>query len=81
MIAVPRQKRFHEVNDDHQVEFARAMSQRGLVTAVYEIDELETALEKVSFVRIPPQRDTRLIGFLDDYISQLAQARHMKDGK
>ena len=46
-IVVPRQYKFDEHVNDHQVEFVRNVAQRmGNVIAVEDIDELQNALEK-----------------------------------
>jgi len=39
-IAVPRQKRFGEHVDNHQVSFCRKIAEKGKIIAVYEIEEL-----------------------------------------
>jgi UDP-N-acetylglucosamine transferase subunit ALG13 len=40
-IAVPRQKRFNEHVDDHQVSFCKKIAEKGKIIAVYEIEDLE----------------------------------------
>jgi len=40
-IVVPRQKKFREHVDDHQVTFCRHLEYKGRILAVYEIEELE----------------------------------------
>jgi UDP-N-acetylglucosamine transferase subunit ALG13 len=44
VIAVPRLKRFNEHVDDHQLELVNALAKEGKITAVYDIEELENAL-------------------------------------
>ena len=39
-ILVPRQKRFKEHVDDHQIVFAKRMKKAGLVEVAFEVDEL-----------------------------------------
>lgn len=43
-IAVPRLRRFGEVVDDHQVEFARSLAEAGLLTVVEDLADLGTAI-------------------------------------
>jgi len=40
-IAVPRQKKFNEHVDNHQVSFCKKIEENGKIIAVYEIEELE----------------------------------------
>jgi len=70
VIVVPRLKRYDEVIDDHQLDFARELEKEGKVTAVYDVDKLEEALKKLDLT--PPQlaRDKRLVSALKKYIAQ-----------
>ena len=45
VIVVPRLKKFGEHTDDHQVDLAMAMEKEKKVIAVYDIKDLETAIE------------------------------------
>ena len=70
VIVVPRLKRYDEVIDDHQLDFARVLEKEGKVIAVYDVSELEQALEKVDLT--PPElaKDKRLVNALKKYIGQ-----------
>jgi exopolysaccharide biosynthesis glucuronosyltransferase PssE len=70
VIVVPRLKKYEEVIDDHQVDFARELEKEGKVIAVYDVDKLEAAFQKVD--SRPPQlaRDKRLVDALKKYIAQ-----------
>lgn len=46
VITVPRQKRYKEHVDDHQMEITEAMAKDGMVTAVYDIHEMGAAIKK-----------------------------------
>ncbi len=46
VIVVPRLKKFNEHTDDHQVDLAMAMEKEGKAIAVYEINDLENAIER-----------------------------------
>jgi UDP-N-acetylglucosamine transferase subunit ALG13 len=43
-IVVPRQKKYREHIDDHQVLFCRTMEKKGKIIPVYETSELETVI-------------------------------------
>lgn len=52
MIIVPRLKRFGEHTNDHQLELTRAVANSQRAIAVYNINEMEKALEKVKNFRL-----------------------------
>jgi beta-1,4-N-acetylglucosaminyltransferase len=70
VIVVPRLKKYDEVIDDHQLDFARELEKEGKVMAVYDVGKLEAAFQKVDLR--PPQlaRDKRLVNALKKYIAQ-----------
>ena len=70
VVVVPRLKRYHEVIDDHQLDFAKHLEKEGKVIAVYDVDKLEEALKTVDLT--PPElaRDKRLVNALKKYIAQ-----------
>ena len=70
-IVVPRLKRYHEVIDDHQLDFARHLEKEGKVIAVYEVDKLEETLRKIDSRPVKLERDKRLVNALKKYISEL----------
>lgn len=53
VIVVPRLKRYNEVIDDHQLDFARELEREGKVIAVYDVDRLDKALKEVDLQ--PPE--------------------------
>ena len=69
VVIVPRLSKFSEVYDDHEIELAEALEAMGKAIAVYDIDELEDAIEKAKLLRYKPvNRDKRLINFLREYL-------------
>ena len=70
VVVVPRLKKYNEVINDHQLDFARHLEKEGKVIAVYDVDKLEEALQRVDLR--PPQlaRDKRLVSALKKYIAQ-----------
>lgn len=47
-VVVPRQRRYGEHVDDHQMELTRALDEQGAVVAVWDTDCLAAALESAS---------------------------------
>ncbi|MDG7041728.1 MAG: beta-1,4-galactosyltransferase [Nitrososphaerota archaeon] len=70
VIVVPRLKKYGEVIDDHQLSLARELEKGNKVTVVYNIDELEAALEEQSAKQMDFVRDRRLVDALKKYIAQ-----------
>jgi len=75
VIVVPRLKRYDEVIDDHQLDFARELEKQGKVVAVYDVDKLEEALRNVDLEPPKLTRDKRLVNALKKYIAQLERSR------
>jgi beta-1,4-N-acetylglucosaminyltransferase len=71
VIVVPRLKKYNEVIDDHQLDFARHLEKEGKVTAVYDVDNLEESLRKIGSRPVKLVRDKRLVNALRKYIEQL----------
>ena len=53
-VVVPRQRRYGEHVDDHQVELTRALEERQAVIAVWEVNRLNEALDSASDRRERP---------------------------
>lgn len=70
VIVVPRLKRYNEVIDDHQLDFARELEKEDQVIAVYDVDKLEETLGKVDFEPPKLTRDRRLVNALRKYVAQ-----------
>jgi UDP-N-acetylglucosamine transferase subunit ALG13 len=69
LIAAPRLASLGEHIDDHQVDFVRAMERRGLVTAIYDLDDLKQAA--LNPVPLPPviQHGKELISALRRHLA------------
>jgi len=61
VIVVPRQGRYNEVIDDHQVAFARVLEASGKCLAVYDVEELQATLARTDLGPQRLTRDTRLV--------------------
>jgi len=68
VIVVPRLKRYNEVIDDHQLDFAKHLERKGKVMAVYDVDKLEEALRKIDSKPVKLVRDKSLVNALKKYI-------------
>lgn len=53
VIAVPRQVKFHEHVDDHQMEITEEFEKEGLIQAVYDITKLGEAIEAARYMDPP----------------------------
>ena len=51
LIVVPRLKRFNEHTDDHQIDLARALDERGKAIAVFDLCNLAQAIRKAKRFR------------------------------
>lgn len=67
-LVMPRQKRYGEHIDDHQVRFCEKMTGKGKVLAAYETEDLERVLAEYSSGKEgrPTQGNDREIGISED---------------
>lgn len=77
-IVMPRQKKFDEHVDDHQVLFAKKLAERGLVRLV--LDELELAEAVRDAIEHPARveehaRGGEVVSFLQGVVSEIAKQR------
>ena len=70
LVLVPRLKAFGEVFDDHQLEIAREMERLG-ITVVYDIANLQSALENPDIKPVQVKGATGLAARLKDYLDAL----------
>jgi UDP-N-acetylglucosamine transferase subunit ALG13 len=70
LILVPRLQRYGEVFDDHQLEIAREMESRGM-TVVYDISNLESAVDNENIKPIEFEGETNLVHKLKEYLDQM----------
>lgn len=70
VIVVPRLKRYDEVIDDHQLDFARELEKEGKVIAVYDVDKLDEVLQKSDLKPQKLAKDKRLVNALQRYIAE-----------
>ena len=71
IIIVPRQKKYGEVIDDHQMEIARELEGHKNIKIIYDLDELEKNLN-ISYENfIIPKYDNKLVDSLREYLKML----------
>jgi len=70
VVVVPRLKKYNEVIDDHQLDFARVLEKEGKVIAVYDVDKLEETLSNINVKPVKPLKNKRLVNALRKYITQ-----------
>lgn len=73
-VVVPRLKRYEEVIDDHQLDFARELEKQGKVIAVYDVDRLDEALKKVDLKPAVLAKDRRLVDALKGYMAHFERS-------
>ena len=77
VIAVPRLKDYGEIIDDHQLFLVQALEQRGWVKGVYDLDDIEAAMQ--STMTVPAiEPDGRLITALRTYLDKLQAQRNSR---
>ena len=70
-IVVPRRKEYGEHIDDHQVDIAKELEREGKVRVMWDVEELEEALNGVDMDFAPVKKDRKLVLALRDYINNL----------
>ena len=70
VVAVPRLQKYGEVIDDHQLYLVQELERAGKVTAVYDVEELEEALNKAGTKPVELVKARRLVNALKEYIAQ-----------
>jgi beta-1,4-N-acetylglucosaminyltransferase len=70
VVAIPRLQKYGEVIDDHQLYLVQELERAGKVTAVYDVEELEEAVNKVGAEPVKLVKDRRLVNALKGYIAQ-----------
>lgn len=71
-ILVPRQKKYGEHLDNHQVSFAKRFAYTGMINVVYEIKDLAGYIHglestKAKYTRRESTRKARLLGYLEAF--------------
>ena len=70
VVVVPRLSRYGEHIDDHQLELAGTLSTEGRVTAVSEVEELESIVQGMTRPKPRSRRANRLIKALRERLEE-----------
>lgn len=70
VVVVPRLSRYDEVIDDHQLELADALSSKGQITTVSEVEKLESVLQSATRLQLKNRGSNRLIKALRAYLKE-----------
>lgn len=70
VVVVPRLKKYGEVIDDHQLYLAQELEKDDKITVVYNIDEIEVALERSATKKAGLVGGKMLVSALKKYIAQ-----------
>ena len=72
LVVVPRMKKYNEHIDDHQLELTEEINKKGLANVVYNIEDLESALNDLNDGTIYfNKNEITLVNFLKEYIESL----------
>ena len=78
LVIVPRAKRYGEHIDDHQLDIAREMENRG-ITVVYDISKLESAVGNVDVTPVEFKGETDLVRRLKEYLERIKNRTQCTD--
>jgi UDP-N-acetylglucosamine transferase subunit ALG13 len=67
-VVVPRASRFGEAVDDHQLAFARRLSEQGLVVLVEDLQSLPDAIEYAAQAAVPETATSPLVAELRAFL-------------
>ena len=73
VVVVPRLKKYGEVIDDHQLDFAKELEKESRVVVIYDVNMLEDALKRANVEPSKVANDRRLVSALKNYVAQFAR--------
>lgn len=69
VIVVPRNKKFGEHTDDHQLQITRELEKEKKIIAVYDISQLEKALQKAKkFSPVKLKKKSKVLNLIENFI-------------
>lgn len=72
VVVVPRLRKFGEHSNDHQLGLTDQLAREGRIIAVYDINELESAIEKARhFNPSASKSENRIVKIISDYLAEL----------
>ncbi len=77
LVVVPRQKRYGEHTNDHQVEMAREMDEQGLAAVAYEMSDLPRAIKRAAGMNPGKicRRDLPAFAVIESFLSRCAREK------
>lgn len=73
IIVVPRLKIYGEHIDDHQIEIAKELEMRGIVTVVYNTEDLKKVIDTISGASFVINRNGELVVTLKNYLNAIVK--------
>jgi len=71
-IIVPRLQKYQEHFDDHQMEIAKKLDEEGIGSVVYDVENLETAINKIDEKKMKKlDKEKNLVKNLRNYLTEL----------
>lgn len=72
IIAVPRQKKYHEHVNDHQISTIKEFEKKGYVYAIYNVEDLEDAIKKIDTFKpiIYQKTESNVIKIIEEFINK-----------
>lgn len=72
VIAVPRQKKYHEHVNDHQKSTVEEFNKKGYIIGTQEVEQLEEAIKKLEAFNpvIYQKRESNIIKIIEDFIEK-----------
>jgi UDP-N-acetylglucosamine transferase subunit ALG13 len=71
LIVVPRLKKYNEHIDDHQLELAEVLNNKGLAIVIHDVENLEKVLKNSNFNINHHHNNGSLVIFLKEYIRKI----------
>jgi UDP-N-acetylglucosamine transferase subunit ALG13 len=81
-IVVPRLRKFKEHTNNHQLDLTKELERKGRIIAVYDIDELDDALEKAKSFEFKQKKKTEdVINIIREYLGGISGSSEKKGRK
>lgn len=72
VIAVPRLKKYGEHTNDHQIDIINQLEKENKITAVYDLNKLESELNSIDgMLNITSMDSSQIVSFLKNWIKKL----------
>ena len=72
VIAIPRLNKYQEHVNDHQKEIVELFNQKGYIIGIYEVDELEQAIEQIE--EFEPKKykqdNSKMLKIIEEFINK-----------